>query len=162
MIPHTTRELVAFFFCLVQQLRHLFRLFADFSSSHLSGAGIGAKQPEPLNCGRNFVPFHDAGRFPEFLIPVILQHLKSRPAAVTGNDDISSIFFLPDPDGLLQSAEGDIVCQLRDTAKLIEVVGVFIQLRQRDILDLLQSGVRSGHILENVCKIKGHCQHLRP
>ena len=148
MIAHAAREGHALLFKLVEKHLHALSLAGDFRRRHDARRAVGVDQAELSHAVAAGVLIDDAGHtvvehVPALGLAVPDQHA-GRPAAVSGDDDVVPVLARPHADGLLQSDQFDVGCEVLQIFQGVEVVRVRIQLVQRQVDDLLLFGLRCG------------------
>ena len=82
MVPHTTWELKALLFQLVQQHFHPLRLFGQFSRGEHPGVTVAVYEPQLLEGGGACDMLPDTGDFPQVLASLLDQQFQCRLTAV--------------------------------------------------------------------------------
>ena len=162
VVPHPAGELDdALFLQLVEQHLGALGLLGDLRRAHDPCGGVGVDEAQ-LPHGRGFLPaVHDAGdAVPEHLAAAVPDHQDGRPAPVAADHDEAPVLSGPHPEGLLQSDQLDVAGQLVQPVQAVEVVRIRVDLIDRDVLDLLFPGVRSGYALQHAGDVKRHACRL--
>ena len=164
MVAHAAFKLHALLAQLVEDRLDALGLLGDLRGRHDAGGTVGVDQAELPHGRAAFVVVDDAGDAAVEHVRVICvavrnQHNGCAPA-VAADHDIVAVLAGPDPDGLLQTDQADIVSQILDALQRVKVVGIRVQQLQLDVNDLLLAGVRFRYGAEHIGDVKRHDARL--